>query len=153
MTSVAAIRILFETTEKIEGHEDKELIDAFIQVEEEHSKDSEMLNRIGYVLQKRMEERQATAIPHGTHDVTFESTSVTYDQAALTPILELIDEQVAIDEGAYFKEWVEQMTRPARWDIRKTRKLKQYVPEINAIVDRAKRPTRPSLKITPKAPK
>ena len=153
-TSMAALRVLLSDQDKINATEDQELIDAWIQVEEEHAKDSEMLNRMAFSLQKRMEERGATAIAHPTHDCTFVSRANTYDQASMTPILELVPEATAVADGAYVAPWEEKATiqHEGQWDVKKARALKKYNPEVNNVVERAKTPSRPSLKITPKAP-
>ncbi len=150
--SLNGIRVALSDIDKMERKESGYLIDAWIKIEEEHAKDAELLNRLTFVLQKRMEARGATAEPHPTHDVTFESSANTYDQAALTPILELVEEAVAIADGAYTAAYEEKVQRPAKWDVRKARALKKYNAGVDAIVEAAKRPNRPQLRITPKAP-
>ena len=149
--TIYGIRTGLTTTEAMEAQDTKDLIDAYILITEEHSKDGEILNRLAFVLQTRMEARGATAEPHETHDVTFASTKNDYDQMSLTPILELIKEKVAIADGAYTKAWDETVHHPARWDVRKARALKKYDVGVERIVEAAKRPNRPQLRITPKA--
>ena len=145
------IRTAMATTEAMEGEDTQDLIDAWIMIDEEHARDGEMLKRLAFVLQGRMEARGATAEPHRTHNVTFDSTKNDYDQLSLTPILELIAEDVAIADGAYTPAYSEIVQRPARWDVRKARALKKYDAGVEAIVEAAKRPNRPQLRITPKA--
>lgn len=145
------IRIALSDVDKMEAKESDELIDAWIRIEEEHARDSELLNRLTFVLQTRMEKREATALPHATHDVTFQSAKNDYDQGGLTPIFELIDEDVAIADGAYTKAWDETVHHDGRWNIQKTRALKKYDGGVGDIVEAAKRPSRPVLRITPKA--
>ena len=149
--TIYGIRTALTTTEAMEAQDTKDLIDAFILITEEHSKDGEILNRLAFMLQTRMEARGATAEPHETHDVTFESTKNDYDQLALDPILDLIPIKYAIDDEAYVPAYEKTVLVPARWDVRKARALKKYDAGIEAIVEAAKRPNRPQLRITPKA--
>jgi len=148
--TIYGIRTALNNVEAMQSEETTDLIDAWILINEEHAKDAEILNRLSYVLQARMEARGATAEPHPTHDVTFESSRNNYDQASLTPILELIDEGTAIAEGAYSPAFQETIDRPASWNVRKARALKKFNAGVEAIVDAAKRPNRPELRITPK---
>ena len=149
--TIYGIRTALNNVEAMAEEETQDLIDAWILINEEHAKDGEILNRLANVLQTRMEERGATAEPHPTHDVTFESSRNNYDQLSLTPILELIDESTAIAEGAYTPAFQETIERPASWNVRKARALKKYNAGVDAIVEAAKRPDRPKLRITPKA--
>ena len=149
--TIYGIRTALTTTEAMEAQDTKDLIDAFILITEEHSKDGEILNRLAFMLQTRMEARGATAEPHETHDVTFESTKNDYDQLALDPILDLIPIKYAIDDEAYVPAYEKTVLVPARWDVRKARALKKYDAGVEAIVEAAKRPNRPQLRITPKA--
>lgn len=149
--TIYGIRTAMATTEQMQAEDTQDLIDAWIMIDEEHARDGEILGRLAYVLQARMEARGATAEPHGTHDVTFKSASNAYDQLGLTPILELVPELTAISDGAYVPAYEKTVEVAARWDVRRARALKKYDPGVEAIVEAAKRPNRPVLRITPKA--
>ena len=149
--TIYGIRTALATTEAMESQDTKDLIDAWILIDDEHSKDGEIIKRLAFVLQTRMEARGATAEPHETHYVTFESTKNDYDQGGLTPILELIDEAVAIASGAYTPAYEHTVQVPARWNIPKTKALAKYDAGVKPIVEASKRPNRPQLRITPKA--
>lgn len=149
--TIYGIRTAMATTEQMQTEDTQDLIDAWIMIDDEHKRDGEMLTRLAFVLQTRMEARGATAEPHATHKVTFESTKNDYVQAELTPILELVAEETAIADGAYTAPYDETVHHPGRWNIQKARALKKYNEAVDGIVERAKRPNRPVLRITPKA--
>ncbi len=149
--TIYGIRTAMATTDQMQDNETKDLIDAWILIDEEHARDGEILNRLAFVLQTRMEARGATAEPHATHDVTFESTKNDYDQLGLTPILELIDQDLAVEKGAYTPAHQKLVDVPASWNVTKARALKKYDAGVLPIVEAAKRPNRPVLRITPKA--
>ena len=59
--------------------------------------------------------------------------------------------RVAIAGSAYRPADAKTGHHPASWNVTKARALKKYDEGVGAIVEAAKRPNRPQLRITPKA--
>lgn len=153
---MSQMRNALSETEEIMEYESEELLDAWIKIDAEHAKDSEMLNKLHFVLSTRMKDRGATALPHPTHDAEYKSRKNNFDHMGFTPILELVPEQTCIADGAYIAAWDENVGvvhHEASWNTVKAKTLKKYDPEVTAIIGRATTAAPETLTITPKAPK
>ncbi len=153
---MSQLRNALAETEEIMGFESEELLDAWIKIDAEHAKDSEMLNRLHFVLSTRMKDRGATALPHPTHDASYKSRRNNFDHMGFTPILELVPEETCIADGAYIAAWDENVGivhHEATWNTVKAKTLKKYDPEVTVIIGNATSAVPATLTITPKAPK
>ncbi len=153
--SMSQLRNALAETEEIMEYESEELVDAWIKIDAEHAKDSEMLNRLHFVLSTRMKDRGASQLPHATHDAVYKSRRNIFDHVGFTPILELVPVETCIADGAYFEAWEEKKTikHDARWDTVKAKTLKKYDPAVTDIIAKATSAVPATLTITPKAPK
>lgn len=92
---------------------------------------------------RRMEERGARAIPSNTYACEGTQDN-TYDQASLTPLKEVLNEAdltTVLTTGYQKVVWV-----PEKWATQKVLALARRLPEVQAIVDRARIEGRLKLK-------
>lgn len=101
------------------------------------------LQYVEYVLQRRLEERKAKALPSTTHDVKMER-GYSMDTEALKPLREHIDPEI-IDTA-----YTPATTRPVpeKWDMRIVRLWPKFGEEVERIIEAAKlwEPARISIK-------
>jgi hypothetical protein len=147
--TIEQLRKALADTDQIVEYDSEELLDAWVKIDEEHAADGLVLNKLHYVLAKRMEDRGATALPHPTHDASYKSRSNKYDHEQFTPILELIPLETLVADGAYTAPWEETVVveHEAVWDTRKAQALKKYDPTVTAIIEKAKTPADKTLVI------
>lgn len=150
--TIAQLRSALADSDQIMTYESEELLDAWVKIDEEHAADGLVLNKLHYVLAKRMEDRGATALPHPTHDASYKSRKNNFDHEQFTPILELIPLETCIADGAFTAAWEEmvKVEHPAVWDTRKAMALKKYDPTVTSIIEAATTPNPKTLVIKAK---
>ena len=104
----------------------------------------EILGRVEQEIWRRMEERQATAIPDRTWTCEAKTRN-TYPAMSLTPLKEVFDTTDLAD--CYTPAHQEVVDVPEKWDVRKVVPLaRRYGAQALAIVERAKITERSGLK-------
>lgn len=100
----------------------------------------------------RMEAVGAEVVESETHEIT-KTVKNEYDPNTLDGIRELVAEHLLVQAGAYTPERDVTKTVPRIWDMRKTPafgKRGETAAEVKTIIERAKRPLRPTLKVVSK---
>ena len=117
---------------------DESLLIAYAALSEACSHAQRELGRIEQTLLQRIEERGATAIPDETYRCEVVTTN-TYDQASLTPLLELFNQDEL--SSCYQPAYEEKVTVPAKWRTQQViAAAKRRGTEALAIVERARIP-------------
>ena len=122
---------------------DDELLDAYAAACTELQAQKTKAGRLEQEILRRMEERGARAIPSNTYACEGTQDN-TYDQASLTPLKEVLNEAdltTVLTTGYQKVVWV-----PEKWATQKVLALARRLPEVQAIVDRARIEGRLKLK-------
>ena len=103
----------------------------------------DLRQRLERELQRRLEERGATELPHPYMEVKLEYPSPTYDPQKLFAMGELLPEEVLFGPG-YSPAHTKEVPVPASWDGRVLRTWpKRFGQEVAAALERAKLPGGP----------
>lgn len=103
-------------------------------------------DRIGYVIQTRMEADEATVLDHPTHDVALRGGRVTYDQSILDGVLEFLGEGALVKRGALIPEHTRLVAR--QWNATKLAPFAKRGRDVREVLKRARSVGRGLLKIT-----
>ncbi len=132
-----------EERETIDDQEDKTLVEMWQAYKDSLDYSMLGLQYVEYVLQRRLEDRKATALPSTTHEVKMERR-YSMDTEALKPLREHIDPDI-IDTA-----YTAATTRPVpeKWDMRIVRLWPKFGAAVEAIIEGAKlwEPARISIK-------
>jgi len=127
---------MLETVTDYTRMEDHNLLRAWqvLNTAEREAKEERL--RIEFVLQGRMNERGASAIPDTVLDVRMDRGTPSIDLLAIQTLRELLPPEV-IQEGCV-EEHEETVTVPERWDQRKMNSWLKFGDEVAAVIERAK---------------
>lgn len=112
----------------------------------------EIRQRQEHELQRRLEARGATELPHPDLVVKLEHPSPTYDVGKLAALRELLPEELLLETKAWMPEHVETVLVAERYDARVFRTFgRKYGDEVGAVIEGAKMPGGPArLRVTEK---
>jgi len=127
---------------------DEELIQLYVDDSDQATYYRDRAGRVGLILQQRMEERGATAIPDEHYEVRLKEGSPTWDYGILGQLREIIPP----DELAkgYTPEHEQTVMVPESWNMTKIKPLAKYGNDVATIIERARIPGRARLSIQPK---
>lgn len=130
-----------------QSHSDEALLLEWAEAQEIKREAIDTMGRIEYELQHRMTERGATAILDPFFECKLE-TPATLDAELLRPLAE----HIPPDEWTrgFTEAHQETVDVPARADLRTVKSWAKYGAEVAALIERAKVPGTPRVKITPK---
>ena len=101
--------------------------------------------RLGHEIQRRMLEREATRMPHAEHEVTLEEGSPTWDYALLSGLREITSPSDLAE--SYTPEHHETVKVPEKWNMTKAKKLAKFGAGHATILENARIPGAPRLKV------
>ena len=128
----------------IEAMDNDQLLDELAMVKGHLQQWSDYKSQIEHEMQARMENDGATLYVGARFTAAMEVKN-TYDPALLQYLLELIPQERLTKAKAYTPEHTEVV--PAKWNATKLRPFAKEGEEVRTIIEAAKVPSRPTLKI------
>lgn len=134
--------------------DDCELANEIADMTRLQKQNQERLDRLRFVLQQRLEARNATELPHPDLVVKLEYPSPTYDVGKLAALRELVPLELLLESGAWVPEHEEIIHVSEKYDARVFRTWgKKYGDDVARVIEGAKLPGGPGkLRVTEKKP-
>ena len=131
------------------GVEDTDLANAIALLLHTEAECRDHRQRCEHELQRRLEARGATELPHATLEVKLIYPSPNYDISTLRRLYEELPKEVV--DQAVTPAHDKTIHVPEAWDARKFKSFAKFGADVHAIIEAARLPAPPKLRVRPKS--